>query len=163
MNQCGLIITFPSDPTSWPQVIGPKQDTWRIWPMSSFLRIPEFVMTVRIASLKVWAQKLCKPIRSYQLPVLVCWQQKWWKLVCEETEEGRTKQIGREPELRRDTIKSWVHDFNFSWNLAANLSLYSKWYFYSPTIKCSFNLSFLEWGFCHSAPNISRDLQHEKC
>lgn len=52
----------------------------------------------------------------------------------------RTKQMCREEVLRRETMKSRVGDFSFSWNLAADLSSYSMRYLSIFTIKYSFSV-----------------------
>lgn len=54
MSPRGLIPTFPSGHTSWSQGTGPRRTPGPAVPVSSL----EFVITVRFASLKVWALKL---------------------------------------------------------------------------------------------------------
>lgn len=117
-------------------------------PMSSFLRILDFVMSQSVWALTFKHPKLSVTLFSFMLT---------WNVMEAGLWGGRrTKHLCREEELRRATMESWVPDFSFSYRF----KFVSMRYFYIITTKCFFYLSLLEWGFCHLAFNVLTNTQY---
>ena len=141
MNQCGRTIPFSSAHTSWPQLIGPKEDMWLNW--ASELSQSVWALTFK-------APKLSVTLFSFMLTRNIMEAGVWGE---------RTNQLCRNSPRRNWGERPWSPEFLIA-AFPADSNLYPWGYLYIITTKCFFYLSLLEWGFCHLAFNVLINRQY---